>query len=145
MYRHCTRQCFTFYQSLRIRNCLQAFYPYLNGGYGGHEIPSQMTKNGGMGAYTLFRLSFENDINMGNFAQYKGLCGSGIHVEKFPPAVAAAPFIWEVLKSEYNMKFMGGVACIVQDPHTLALRPELAWGIVDLGICLLYTSPSPRD
>ena len=134
MYRHCTRQCFTFYQSLRIRNCLQAFYPYLNGGYGGHEIPSQMTKNGGMGAYTLFRLSFEHDINMGNFAQYKGLCGSGIHVEKFPPAVAAAPFIWEVLKSEYNMKFMGGVACIVQDPHTLALRPELAWGIVDLGI-----------
>lgn len=31
------------------------------------------------------------------------------------------------------MKFMGAVACIVQDPPTMTLHPELAWGIVDLG------------
>ena len=84
-----------------------------------------MTYNPGMGAY---RASFDNDINLGNFAQFNHLCGVGVDVKQFPPGVAAAPFVYkdESDGSEYDMKFMGGVACIVQDPHTLALRPELA-------------------
>ena len=89
-----------------------------------------MRKNPGMGAY---QSSFENDINMGNFVEFRHLCGRGIRAEEFPPAVAGAPFVWDYFGTKYDMKFLGGVACLVQDPRTLALRPELSWGIVDLG------------
>lgn len=108
---------------------MQALYPYLNGeGTGKH---SGMQRNARMDAY---RPSFENNINMSNFRVRGGRCGRGVCAEEFPPAVAGAPFAWDYRGTEYDMKFLGGVACIVQDPRTLALSPELSWGIVDVGL-----------
>ena len=41
------------------------------------------------------------------------------------------------------MKFMDGVACIVQDPHTFALHPELSWGVVDVDMGARPTLSGP--
>jgi hypothetical protein len=49
--------------------------------------------------------------------------------DDFPSGLARAPFVWKYLNHEFEMEFLGGFVGVAQDPATLALRPEIGWGI----------------
>jgi hypothetical protein len=105
-----------------------------------------MRRNNMMDAY---KKSYEHGVNPANYGWREYVssrdpwtgppgslnCNYGVNLELFPPGIASAPFKSLDMRVgvAYNMKFLGGVAYIVQDPGTLALQPELSWGIVDLG------------
>ncbi len=48
---------------------------------------------------------------------------------RFPRLPANVPFVWNYLGTKYEMKFIGGLIGIKQDPLTLCLRPEIGWAV----------------
>lgn len=55
---------------------------------------------------------------------------SRVQYENIPNIVPYVPFIWNSLTDKFEMRLMGGILGVAQDPNTLALMPEFAW-VVD--------------
>lgn len=58
--------------------------------------------------------------------------GGGTTFEALPSGLARVPFLWKYLQQEYRMEFLGGFSGVVQDPRTLALRPEIGWAVGEM-------------
>ena len=54
----------------------------------------------------------------------EGMTSSGL-----PPAQSVVPFTWEYLNTDMPMEFVAGFVGVAQDTDTLALRPEIGWGV----------------
>ena len=55
----------------------------------------------------------------------------GMTSDSFPPGLCSTPFIWNSLGTECHMIFYSGFMAVSQDPNTLALRPEIGWGVAE--------------
>jgi Domain of unknown function (DUF4419) len=55
--------------------------------------------------------------------------GGGPTTENLPSGLSRVPFLWKFLQHEFQMELLGGFAGVSQDPHTLALRPEIGWAV----------------
>ena len=55
----------------------------------------------------------------------------GVKTSSFPRGVVYTPFKWLYLKKTIPMHFYAGFMCVTQDPHTLALRPEIGWAVAN--------------
>ncbi len=58
-----------------------------------------------------------------------GASGGGPTTEQLPSGLSRVPFLWKFLQHEFQMELLGGFAGVAQDPHTLALRPEIGWAV----------------
>ena len=54
-----------------------------------------------------------------------------LRTNMFPLGVFATPFIWKYYEERFPMHFYGGFMMVVQDPVTLALKPEIGWAVAD--------------
>ncbi|MBC8138190.1 MAG: DUF4419 domain-containing protein, partial [Fibrella sp.] len=54
---------------------------------------------------------------------------AGITSGFLPPALSVAPFTWQYLNVKLPMEFVAGFVGVAQNPETLALRPEIGWGV----------------
>ena len=59
---------------------------------------------------------------------------SGMTSCKFPTGLMSTPFKWMYYDKEYPMHFYAGFMTVTQDPHTLAIHPEIGWAVAD-NIC----------
>lgn len=57
-----------------------------------------------------------------------------LEVSNFPGSMAKANVILNDYGAEYNLELLAGFAGIRQDEKTMALRPEIAWIILDTGL-----------
>ena len=55
----------------------------------------------------------------------------GVTTSSFPRGVVYTPFKWLYLGNEFPMHFYAGFMSVTQDPHTLALRPEIGWAVAN--------------
>lgn len=55
--------------------------------------------------------------------------GGGPSPEFLPSGLSRVPFLWKYLGQEYRMALLGGFVGVAQDPKTLALTPEIGWGV----------------
>ena len=55
----------------------------------------------------------------------------GVKTTYFPRGVVYTPFKWIYQGNEVPMHFYAGFMCVTQDPHTLALRPEIGWAVAN--------------
>ena len=56
---------------------------------------------------------------------------NGITSDSFPPGLCSTPFTWNYLGTECQKTFYSGFMAVSQDPNTLALRPEIGWGVAE--------------
>ena len=61
----------------------------------------------------------------------KKMTDGGVTTPSFPRGIVYTPFKWMYLGDEIPMHFYAGFMSVTQDPHTLALRPEIGWAVVD--------------
>lgn len=54
---------------------------------------------------------------------------SGITSGFLPPALSVAPFLWRYWDETLPMEFVAGFVGVAQNTDTLALRPEIGWGV----------------
>ena len=59
--------------------------------------------------------------------------GIGVPISYFPSNLASAPVKWTFPedRKEYDMTFVAGFVGASQNPKTKALRPELAWAVLE--------------
>jgi hypothetical protein len=57
---------------------------------------------------------------------------SGNHPGNFVPSTAVCPFEWNYYGAIYKMEFEGGIVGASQDPHTMAIQPEIGWAVADV-------------
>ena len=55
----------------------------------------------------------------------------GVKTSSFPRGVVYTPFKWVYLGEDIPMHFYAGFTSVSQDPHTLALRPEIGWAVAN--------------
>ena len=55
----------------------------------------------------------------------------GVKTSSFPRGVVYTPFNWLYQGNETPMHFYAGFMCVTQDPHTLAIRPEIGWAVAN--------------
>ena len=55
----------------------------------------------------------------------------GLTTDDFPSGVVSTPFKWQYYGEVFPMHFYGGFMMVVQDPVTLALKPEIGWAVAD--------------
>ncbi len=54
---------------------------------------------------------------------------AGPTLEDLPSGLTRTPFHWEVTGRRYRMEMLAGFTGVRQAPETLALRPEIGWGV----------------
>ena len=55
----------------------------------------------------------------------------GVTTSSFPHGTVYTPFKWVYFGDEIPMHFYAGFMSVTQDPHTLALRPEVGWAVAN--------------
>jgi hypothetical protein len=55
----------------------------------------------------------------------------GVETTSFPRGVVYCPFTWLYQGNKIPMHFYAGFMCVTQDPHSLAVRPEIGWAVAN--------------
>ena len=55
----------------------------------------------------------------------------GLTTSDFPSGIVGTPFQWQYYVKQFPMHFYGGFMMVVQDPVTLAVRPEIGWAVAE--------------
>lgn len=59
------------------------------------------------------------------------LATRGPDTPDFTITPARVPFVWEHLRTTFDMVFVGGLMGVTQDPATLSLKPSIGWAVSD--------------
>ncbi|MGE3818136.1 MAG: DUF4419 domain-containing protein [Isosphaeraceae bacterium] len=113
-----------------VTGWITAFLPYLKGSEPGPAtFPSMWLSKGS--AQLLERLlnvsSRRGDQRGEDFGFSSDRLGPTI--DSLPGGLSVAPFRWNYLDRSFDMEFLGGFVGVAQDERTLALRPEIGWGV----------------
>lgn len=97
----------------------------LEDSYGGHEINGWVAK-----LFPYVRSFVDGPCRRRNPVFDTG---EGFQTFVAPPGLSRVPFTWRDLVTgrERRMEAVGGLVGVAQDPHTLALRPQVGWAVRD--------------
>jgi hypothetical protein len=102
-----------------VTGWIAAFFPYFKGGDGAATVQNPWLAEGGEKLRALLAGEWDRQrFDLG-----------GPSPGDFPGGLARAPFVWEYLRTSFDMELLGGFVGVAQDPATLALRPEVGWAI----------------
>ena len=110
---------------------IQALFPYLND-YERDVVGANVSRNQYLGGW---RKEYDSgkvgDLSTG-FGSGRGR-GPGVSLKSIPSGLSSAPFTMERLTThtQHSMAFIGGLACITQDPASGALQVHTGYAVVE--------------
>ena len=61
----------------------------------------------------------------------EGIVHDGLTTASIPLGVVYTPFKWLYQEEEVPMHFYAGFMSVTQDPHSLAIHPEIGWAVAN--------------
>ena len=59
--------------------------------------------------------------------------GDGLTETDYPGSLSKVPFQWNYLGAIYDMELLAGITAVAQDQTTLAITPNVGWGVREVG------------
>jgi hypothetical protein len=110
------------YAVQRINGWVVNLFPYIEDG---------TKKNPCLGQWMTIPLNKKRKVSKSKYSSID-IDEDGLESDLFPPGIASTPFVLKfLLGKEYNMVLFAGFMAATQDPETLAIHPEIGWGVAD--------------